>query len=110
MWSMGTQQPGPTFAILPCECGLETTLPLEALRDITQRQRQSPKDGAFVNFVCPHCGLGARHLVDRLEYREATSFPILFRPPMFHASLKCDRKPCDSHAIVHTLAESDKPN
>src|ERR1039458_2352710 len=100
-----------TFVVLPCEnCGAGRTLPLRSLGDIIQHRRPSSKETDFVNFVCPHCGLGSLHLDHRLERREAMSVPRLVRPPLYCAFLECDSNSCTLRVSVHAIAQSGESN
>jgi len=62
----------------------------------------------FLDFVCPQCGFGTRRFLQDIPRREFGG-PIRYRAPLFHADIKCVVERCDTHATVHTLAESDKP-
>ena len=94
------------LAIWECACGVETAIPLLDLQEIQVHQKGMTTGDAFVNFVCPQCGLGARRRVDDMPLRSLG--PTRFRPALFHADLKCDVENCEAHATVHTQAESGK--
>ena len=101
------------FVVLPCEdrkCGIATALPLRILRDVTQHRRQPATDTGFVNFVCPHCGLGAVHRVSNLKPIQAESADTLVRLPIYRAFLQCDNPRCEVLVIAHTTAESAAEN
>ena len=101
------------FFVLSCKdkkCGIETALPLRILADVTQHQRPSATGSCFVNFVCPHCGLGTQHLVEKLETREAISVPALVRLPMYSAFLRCDNPCCEVRVLVHAIAQTGDKN
>lgn len=98
------------FVVLPCQdkiCRLATTLPLQMLPDVTQYQRQFPSSHGFVNFACPHCGLGSVHYVADLKPIQALSVTSLVRPRLYRATMKCDEKRCESPVIVHTTIQSE---
>src|ERR1035441_3621019 len=99
---------GPTFVVIPCMgCHrVATTLPLRALPDIIQHRIRSATDERFVNFVCPHCGMGSAHCVDTLKNVPAVSVQTLVRLPLYCASLQCDGQRCEFPVTVHTLARS----
>jgi hypothetical protein len=64
----------------------------------------------FVNFVCPHCGLGTVHQVKNLERRPALSVPRLIRPPLYCALLECDDPNCSARLLIHTTARGADQN
>ena len=100
-----------SFVILPCAgCEVGTTLPSQSLGDITQHQNPPVRGKEFANFVCPHCGLGTRHLVTELEVRKAISFSILSPPPLYCARLRCGDMRCEERALVHTTARGAERN
>ena len=66
-------------------------------------------EDAVVDFVCPQCGRGSRRYLREIPERDFVS-DVHYQPPLFHADLRCVSERCDSHAIVHTLAGSGKPN
>lgn len=63
----------------------------------------------YVDFVCPHCGVGIRRWEREILLREFSS-PARYTPALYHAFLRCDSQRCAGRAEVHTLAESDSPN
>jgi hypothetical protein len=99
-----------SFVVLPCNCEVDTTLPLRSLPDITQHRNPSSRDTDFANFVCPHCGLGSLHLVGQLQRCEATSVARIVRPPLYCASLQCGSEHCELHVQAHTIAQSGAQN
>src|SRR5437899_11521453 len=100
----------PIQYVVPCidiDCQLDTTLPQHVLEGIIPSLRASPTGTETLDFVCPRCGNGYRHLIIDLRTFES-SYPSQEQhgPPMFHESLKCVKENCDTHARVHTLAAS----
>ena len=96
--------------VVRCKCGGSTVFPLRSLQDITQHRKPSITDNAFANFVCPRCGFGARHLIDKLERRESTPPPFLVRLPLYRAFLQCGNPRCDLQVTVDTIAQSGAQN
>lgn len=97
------------IALWECRCGNQTVIPELDLPRIQVHQTGMPTDVLYVNFVCPQCGLGTRRSLRDIPRRSVRG-PIRYRLHLFHADLRCVGQRCDSHATVHTLAESDKPN
>jgi hypothetical protein len=101
------------FVVLPCKdkkCEIATTLPLRSLQDVVQHRNPSSTDTDFVNFVCPHCGLGAVHRVSDLKPTRAESVDILVRLPLYCGFLQCANKGCELRVSVHTTAQSADEN
>ena len=96
----------PSLAMWNCKCGYKTPLPLHEVHGMLQSRSHSPMDAAFLNFVCPHCGCGARRLLQDIPKEEADSSS--YRPVLFHAALRCVVEGCGASATVHTLAKPDK--
>jgi hypothetical protein len=94
------------LSVWECRCERRTILPLHDLQGMSERLRGSSTDDAFVDFVCPHCGYGTRRFLRDIPDHPHTGSPIHFHPPLFHVALRCAVKGCDTHATVHTLAES----
>lgn len=95
------------FFLLPCQdkkCAIATALPLRSLQDVIQHRRPPATDTDFVNFACPHCGLGSVHHASNLKPTPATSSPVLVRLPLYCAFLRCDNPRCEVRVTVHTTA------
>ena len=98
------------FYILECaHCEHKTLIQPLVLQGIKGDLLGSPTGAPFVDFVCPQCGYGRRHLFDELRLEEFESPPldaIRFPIDLFHDSLKCDEVDCSAHARVHTQGET----
>jgi len=99
----------PIQYVVPCtDCQLDTILPQRVLEEIIPSLAASPTGTETLDFVCPHCGKGYRHLIAGFRTVE-TLYPHQEQHdlPMFHVSLRCERESCISHARVHTIAASE---
>src|ERR1017187_9993968 len=97
----------PSLAMWNCKCGYKTPLPLHEVHGMLQGRFQSPMDAAFLNFVCPHCGYGARRLLRDIPEEEVANLSS-YRPVFFHASLRCVVEGCGTSATVHTDRKSTR--
>ncbi len=102
---------GPLFYVLPCpnpKCQMQNWLPYEALQQIVQNRARGASHEKFVNFVCPHCGLGIAYRLQDLQPRPSVSFPTLVREPLYCATLRCGEKGCELKVLAHTKAKTGK--
>jgi hypothetical protein len=97
-------------AILPCSrCGYETLIHHLDLQGITVHQIGLSREGEYVNFVCPECGLGREWWTVDIPLR-SVEHPSLRRTPLLGVSLRCVEEHCEAHARMHTVLDSDKSN
>jgi hypothetical protein len=94
------------IGIWECPKGHKTAIPEHDLLGMSSHRKGSPTDNAFVDFVCPECGLGTRLPLLHIPTQPSGS-KDRYLPVLFHIPLRCDEPSCEVRTVVHTLAGSD---
>jgi predicted RNA-binding Zn-ribbon protein involved in translation (DUF1610 family) len=93
------------FGRLICPCELETMLSVADIERITALPTNGHRFEAYVNFVCPECGMCSQYRFDDIP-TQTSERPALERIGLFHADLKCEGKNCATRTVVHSLLDA----